>query len=285
VSGLTQVISSNNTLLVVLGKSGRLRSNPLEKFAAGVENCLFVEPVRIEHGGRSEALVDELLSEVLLGKRLSDPELGCAITHKNACASAIEVLNNQNEMKWALFVEDDADLDAEMFDKIQDELNTLDTEIATLVNYDSRNQNRTMPLQTRNPEKPLLFSRFWFAGAVCYAVNRKGLQYLQNFKDLPIDFVADWPVYYSRLKLFVSNQTWVYEVLGPSSIGVRHNQNIRKRFTMHIRQLGNLRKVSKLYDLPVRIVIRHLILTPLYRDVSGRLLAFRSDASKPMTNA
>lgn len=274
------MIPSNSTLLVVLGKPGCLRSEPLESFAAGVETCLFVEPVRIEPGDRSETLVDDLLSEVLLGKRLSDSELGCAITHKNACASAIEVLGSQNEMKWALFVEDDADLDAEVFNKIQNELNSLDTEVATLVNYDSRNQNRTFPSQRRNAEKPLLFSRFWFAGAVCYAVNRKGLQYLQNFKELPIDFVADWPVYYSRLKLFVSNQTWVYEVLGPSSIGVRHNQKIWKRFTMHIQQLGNLRKVSKLYDIPVRIVARHLILTPLFRDISGRLLAYRSGTSR-----
>ena len=268
----------------MLGRQGRLRSRSLEIFATEVKNCLFIEPVKIEHASRNDRLVDERLSEILLGKRLSDPELGCAIAHKNASAAAVIAFKNQNELKWALFVEDDADLDAEMFDIIQDELENLDTKIPALVNYDSRNQNRTMPPKTRNLEKPLLSSRFWYAGAVCYAVNREGLQCLQSFRDSPIDFVADWPVYYSRLKLFVSNQTWVYEVKGLSSIGVRHNLKIGKRLLMHIRQVAYLRKLSRLYGVTIQTVVQHLIITPLIRDLSIRILTVRSQLSKLIWN-
>ena len=276
--------SSSNILLIVLGSQGRLRSSSLEIFASEVKNCLFVEPVKIEHTSRNARLVDERLSEVLLGKRLSDSELGCAIAHRNASAAAIMALKNRNDLNWALFVEDDADLDAEIFDEIQNELENVDTKVPTLVNYDSRNQNRTMPPKTRNLGKPFLLSRFWYAGAVCYAVNREGLQHLRNFTDSPIDFVADWPVYYSRLKLFVSNRTWVYEVKGQSSIGIRHNLKIGKRLMMHIRQVAYLRKLSKLYGVTIRTVVRHLIITPLIRDSSGRLLTVRSQLSKLIWN-
>ena len=276
--------SASNTLLVVLGKPGRLRSVSLEIFVTQVKNRIFVDPVKIKQADRNAALVNERLSEVLLGKRLSDSELGCAIAHKNARAAAIVALKSQINMKWALFVEDDADLNAEIFNRIHDELENVDSKVPTLVNYDSRNQNRTMPPKTRNLGKPLLLSRFWYAGAVCYAVNREGLQHLRNFTDSPIDFVADWPVYYSRLKLFVSNRTWVYEVKGQSSIGIRHNLKIGKRLMMHIRQVAYLRKLSKLYGVTIRTVVRHLIITPLIRDSSGRLLTVRSQLSKLIWN-
>lgn len=276
--------SASNTLLVVLGKPGRLRSVSLEIFVTQVKNRIFVDPVKIKQADRNAALVNERLSEVLLGKRLSDSELGCAIAHKNARAAAIVALKSQNNMKWALFVEDDADLNAEIFNRIHDELENVDSKVPTLVNYDSRNQNRAMPLQNRNHGKPLRASRVWFAGAVCYAVNQEGLQYLRRFTDLPVDYVADWPIYYSQLKLIVSNQTLVSEVEGLSSIGERPNHRIRKRLTMHIRQLLYLRKLSNLYAIPVRAIVHHLIITPLFRDVSGRLLSFRSQLSKLIRN-
>ena len=274
--------SSFNVLLVVLGSKGKLRSKSLENLANNVAQCAFVDPVLISQEDRNSNLVNERLSEVLLGRRLSNSELGCAVTHKEALATAATGLKNRDEIKWALCAEDDADLDYETFVKIGRELEAFDPMLPSLVTYYSaRVCGGDAKVRARNLRKPMKASQYWSSGAVCYAVNRDGLKEILPFANLHVDYVADWPIYFSRLKRFVSNQIWVCEVGGPSCIGKRFNLKISERVVMHIRQLGKLRKVSKLYDLPVRIVIRHLILAPLFRDISGRLMAFRSNTSKP----
>ena len=211
-----------------------------------------------------------------MGRRLSDPELGCAITHKNACSAATLVLKDQDKIDWALFVEDDADLDSHTLKDIQSELAAFDSKLPSLVTYYSpRNCASNRRMRNRNVKQPLSVSRHWSSGAVCYAVNIAGLTELLPFSVLPVDYVADWPVYYTRLKRFISNRIWVCEVEGPSSIGERYHQKIADRFIMHIRQLVNLRGLSKLYGVSIFTFVQHLIVAPLYRDASFRFSAAR----------
>jgi hypothetical protein len=264
-------------LLVVLGSQNRLRSKPLEDLASNTMNCIFVGPVRVNQADRERGIVDDRLSVILLGKRLSDSELGCAIAHKHACIAAMTALKNQDKIKWALFVEDDADLDGQTLEKIKTELDIFDPKIPSLVTYYSAgNCDGSLKAQNGTVKEPLVVSRHWSSGAVCYAVNLLGLNDIQPFAGLPVDYVADWPVYYSRLRRFVSSQTWVCEVDGPSSVGERVNQQIAKRFVMHVRQLMYLAKLSKLYDLPIRAVIHHLMISPWLRDASSRLQTVKS---------
>ncbi len=264
--------SSGDILLVVLGSQGHLRSATLENLSGNITKCIFVDPVRIDKKNRTGELVDERLSEILLGKRLSDPELGCAITHKNGCIAALAALENQDKIKWALFVEDDADLGGSTFEDIRAELVTFDSELPSLVTYYSASNcgSNSKIFNERIKQQPVI-SQHWASGAVCYAVNLSGLIDLRPFSILPVNYVADWPVYYSRLKRFVSKEIQVCEVKGPSSIGERHNQKFAERLFMHIYQLVYLRKLANLYNLPVGLVMRHLIVAPLTRDASVRL--------------
>jgi hypothetical protein len=272
---------AGDVLLVVLGSQNRLRSKSLEDLGSKTVNCVFVDPVRVRQADRKEGIVDERLSVVLLGKQLSDSELGCAVAHKNACITAVTALKNQDKIKWALFVEDDADLDSQTLEKIQLELEAFETNLPSLVSYYSAdNCSGSLKAQKRNDKEPLVVSRHWSSGAVCYAVNLLGLNDILPFSGLPVDYVADWPVYYSRLKRFVSCQTWVCEVDGPSSVGERYNQRISERILMHVRQLMYLRKLSKRYSLPIRVVIHHLMISPWLRDASSRLRTVKSYWSK-----
>lgn len=270
----------NDLLLVIIGSQGRLRSEILENLANELENVLFVEPVRIGAIDRVDRLVNEKLSEVICGKRLSDSELGCAVAHRNAREAAKNALDELKSIRWSLFVEDDADLDLKTFNQIFSELDQLKMECPTIVNYDYRNQPPTFGSRARKQNSVLLPSRSLLAGAACYSLNREGIKDLDQFSQFPIDCVADWPLYFTRLKLFVSNQTWVFETKGPSSIGERSVQKLGHRFAVHLHQFAKIHKLSRLYGVSFRDVIQHLMITPLIRDVLGRIWFCKSKTSE-----
>jgi hypothetical protein len=267
----------DDLLLVVIGEKSNLRSRNLEHLSDNVPNVLFVGPIRIRTDDRTEALVNERLSEVICGKRLSDSELGCAVAHRSARSEVEKILPMLNDIKWILFVEDDADIDAVLLNRIRAELGQIVSTNAMVVNYDYRNQNR--PLNYMKKKKPFKSSKQFLAGAVSYAMNRQGLKEISPFSELPIDSVADWPLYFTRLKLLVSNQTWVKETIGPSSIGERFNHTIWRRVLVHVWQLVYLRKLSKLHDVTIRNTIRHLMVMPIIRDVLGRVWLVRTKLS------
>ena len=268
----------NELLLVVIGSRGRLRSTLLEDLVAELDKVVFVEPVRIGAADRLECVVNERLSEVICGKRLSDSELGCAIAHRNARVAAENALVGNESIEWSLFVEDDADLDLRTFNQIFSELDQLKVKGPVIANYDYRNQSPFFRSKARKQLSVLGASRHLLPGAACYSLNREGIRHLNQFSHIPIDCVADWPLYFTRLKLFVSNQTWVNETTGPSTIGERSNQNVRSRFAMHVRQVANIRELSHLNLVPIRGVIQHLVITPLIRDILGRIWMHRSNS-------
>jgi GR25 family glycosyltransferase involved in LPS biosynthesis len=263
-----------NVLLMVLGTQGTLRSRELEKYAAGFGNCVFIDPVHVNKSDRDQNLVNEKLTKLLIGRTLSDPELGCALAHRNARRTAETILRNAVEIEWVIFAEDDALLDLHGFRNILADLESISKSVPSLVSFYSaercKSEQHNGKTEKRTTNTRLSESRHWRAGAVCYALNRKAIDDLCLFNDLPIDHVADWPVYFSRIRLYISNQTYICEVGGDSQIGVRVNQRISARFAMHALQILHLRKLSKLYVLPVRKIFRHLLFTPILLDGKKR---------------
>jgi GR25 family glycosyltransferase involved in LPS biosynthesis len=216
--------------------------------------------------------IDEDRAQLLAGRRLSDADVSCALTHKRAIIAADRELQTQKNVSWVLIAEDDANLDPQTFVKIADELQSVQIEAPSLVKfYSAPIYARTFEKQKKNFGTHLLPSKHWLAGAVCYAINREAVRELAPFALMPVDNVADWPVYYARLKLFVSSHILVTEVPGQSTIGMRSSLGVLPRLFMHLRQLRHLRTLSQLYGLSSRTVLQHLIYTPLLRDVQGRI--------------
>ena len=108
-------------------------------------------------------------------------------------------------------------------------------------------------------------------GAVCYAVNRRGLADIDNFSTRPISCVADWPLHYSRLKFFTSVHTWVSEVEGRTTIGHRPRLRFGERLLLHIRQLRQIKKISADHGVFVVNAVYQLIVFPAWRDAKARL--------------
>jgi GR25 family glycosyltransferase involved in LPS biosynthesis len=264
-----------NVLLMVLGTQGTLRSRELERYAAEFRNCVFIDPVHVNKSDRDQNLVNEKLTKLLIGRTLSDPELGCALAHRNARRTAEALLRNAVEIEWVIFAEDDASLDLQGFRNILADLESISKSVPSLVSFYSaercKSEQHNGKTEKITTNTRLSESRHWRAGAVCYALNRRAINDLYLFNDLPIDHVADWPVYFSRIRLYISNHTCICEVGGNSRIGVRVNQGIGARFVMHALQIFHLRKLSKLYVLPARKIFWHLVLTPIFLDGKNRL--------------
>lgn len=264
-----------DVLLMVLGTQGKLRSDELEKFAAEFGNCVFIDPVHVNKFDRSQNLVNETLTKLLIGRTLSDPELGCALVHRNARRTAEAFLRKDIEIEWVIFAEDDALLDLQGFENILLDLESIKKSQPSMVSFYSaekcQSKLRNDKKEERTTNTRVSESRHLRAGAVCYALSRNAINDLYRFNDLPIDYVADWPVYFSRIRLHISNQTCICEVGSSTGIGVRESLRLGTRFLMYAFQTLHSRKLSRLYDLPVRKILQHLIFTPLMLDGKNRL--------------
>lgn len=270
---------TRNCLLVIIGTQDRLRSYSLSEFAACFTDCIYVNPVLLRTSDRTDQVVNDKLCKVSIGRFLANSEIGCAIAHKKATAIATNVISSSIEFGWVLFVEDDADLNQKTFEMIKDELDELDdlnVDTPSLITfYSSKNCGPDKESTKTESRKLYKSSTHWPSGTVCYAINRSGIFDIAHFSGLPVDHVADWPVYYTRLKLFFSIQARVCEVDAPSSIENRRNLSISSRIMMHLRQLFYLRKLSRLNEVSVCKVINHLILTPILRDLSHLFRSFQ----------
>jgi hypothetical protein len=263
-------------LLVIIGTQGKLRSKSLNELTECFSDCIYINPVFLDRTSRTEQVVNDKLCEVAVGRFLTNSEVGCVVAHKNATAVATDAVSNSNEVEWVLFVEDDADLDPSTFERIQSELEGLKTEIPSLVTYySSKNCGSGIEETKSNSCKRMKSSIRWSSGTVCYAINRTGLFDIAAFSELPVDHVADWPIYYTRLKLYFSIQVRVCEVDEPSTIVNRRNLSISSRIFMHLRQIIYLRRLSRLNEVPVYKVINHLMITPIMRDFSNRIRSFQ----------
>lgn len=256
--------------LVVLGMPGKLRSRSLDELSREVSNCVHVPP-RFKAVDRDSSIVNESRTKLLTGRRLSDADVSCALTHKRAVMAADNVFQTHKHISWVLIAEDDADIDVRTFHRVASELHSACIDAPTLVKFYSAPSLRLLIRRMTGIRRSnLLSSRHWLAGAVCYAINREAVREVLPFAWMPVDNVADWPVYYSRLNLLVSGEIIVGEVTGPSTIGMRDSVGVFSRILLYGRQIGHLGSLSRMYGLPRKKVVQHLIATPLLRDLQGR---------------
>jgi len=260
--------------LVVIGSPGKLRSTSLELLVTKLETVIFVDPVQITRQNRLGTVVNEQLSEVMCGKRLSDSELGCAIAHKNARIQADIAIASSDIFKWVLIVEDDVDLGIDSFNIINRELTTVDFKSPAIVNYDYRNTRGSLTFRNINERGTFRAKRYLAAGAVCYAINREGLQVLHRFGDVPIDYVADWPMPFAHLKVYIPNQTQVFDIQGATSMGQRHQP--KHWLIMLFSQLFYLRKIARLYEISIWRTAGYLFLATPARANSQRIQIVQS---------
>lgn len=261
-----------NVLLVVIGVPEKLRSSALQTLTSQVSRCIYVEHVRILAAARTADIIDEQQSELLYGRRLSDSELGCAIAHRNAVSQANQELSRDDTLEWALIVEDDANLDLKTFRRIEAELFGAARSSPSLVSFYSVNEFvASQAMCSVDATRTLKAYRYWFAGAVCYAVNQSGLAEIHRFSTRPISCVADWPLHYSRLKFFKSVYTRVSEVEGGSTIGYRPRLGVGNRLVLHIRQLRHIRRITANHGVTVVDAVGQLIVFPAWRDSKTRL--------------
>jgi GR25 family glycosyltransferase involved in LPS biosynthesis len=259
-----------NVLLVIIGSPQRLRSIALQALALQITQRIYVEPVLIVASDRTPSNVDEHRSELLYGRRLSDSELGCAMAHRNAISQAHLELSHNRTLEWALIVEDDANLDLTTFKRIETELFHAGG-APSLVTFYSAKVSEGRPSMTFVDNTKALKSRWHLAGiAVCYALNLRGLADIKIFSTRPISSVADWPLYYLRLKLFTSVYTRVSEVGESSTIGYRPRLRVGKRLVVHTRQLRHIRKIASDHGVSVVHAVHQLIVFPAWRDAKAR---------------
>ena len=263
---------AGKVLLVVIGSAEKLRSSAITTLTSQLTQCIYVEPVRIVASDRVTRSVDEQQSELLYGRRLSDSELGCAIAHRNAVTQAYLALQGDHTLKWALIVEDDADLDITTFQQIENELVNATLLPPSFVSFYSVKAPASGGIESsRKTTKVFKARRQLAAGAVCYAVNRRGLADFYNFSNRPTSCIADWPLHYSRLKFFTSVHTRVREVEGGSTIGYRPRLRVGERLLLHIRQLRHIRKIGSDHGVSVVNAVYQLIVFPAWRDAKARL--------------
>ena len=249
---------SDSVLLIVIGLPGKLRSKSLELLVTKLKTVIFVDPVQITKQNRLGTVVNEQLSEVICGKRLSDSELGCAIAHKTARIQADFAIASSDIFKWALIVEDDADLGINLFNIINRDLTSVDYKSPAIINLYSKNTRGSLAFRKINQRETFRATQYLTPGTVCYAINREGLQILRRFDDMPIDCVADWPLLFSHLKMYIPNQTQVFEIQGATSMGQR--QQPKHWAKMHFRQLFYLKKIARLYEISIWRTVAYLLI-------------------------
>lgn len=263
---------AQTVLLVVIGSPERLRSSALRTLTSHLTRHIYVDPVLVTVGDRIARSVDDQQSELLYGRQLSDRELGCAIAHRNAISQANQELSRDNTLEWALIVEDDAKLDLTTFKRIEAELIGAARSSPSLVSFYSVHEFvASQGMCSVDATRTLKAYRYWFAGAVCYAVNQRGLAEIHRFSAQPITCVADWPLHYSRLKFFKSVYTRVSEVEGGSTIGYRPRLGVGNRLVLHIRQIRHIRRITANHGVTVVDAVGQLIVFPAWRDSKARL--------------
>lgn len=246
----------------------------LTRLATSVERCIYIEPADAVEFADNRHLVDDWRSRLLLGRQLSFGELCGALRHKRAIERAYDHLLSDTHLKWVVFAEDDADLNHASFMSISAELTASAITKPSLVNYYSAEAcsgSATSLVGGSRSASSLVRERHWLAGAVCYAINRSGVSDLVPYSKMIVDYVPDWPVYYSRLDLYRSRRTYICESASHSLIGPRSNLKLALRVIQYARLLRHLGSIAVLYRVSRYTVFRHLIATPIRRDFGGRV--------------
>lgn len=262
---------------IIIGLCGNLRSKPLDGFlGSGIEHHI-VSPVLYHNQKHRGQLATLSQQKLMLGRELSFAEVGCALAHRDAVLKAQNLFREDECLEWVVIAEDDADLSEEIGRKVSKYLGTWLTQTPSLVNLYSPDRIRNSSVRNNNrPHKKQVILR---PGTVCYAINRAGLGRLELFSRSPVNFVADWPLFFTDLKFFFTTQISVSEVAGPSTIGDRRNPGVMPRLLMVGKQLIHLPYLKRIHSTSLTSTLIWIV-SPIFRDVYRRVLG--AFAGKPM---
>lgn len=254
-------------IFVVIGFPGKVRSELLQKFLESGRVDL-VNPVSYDELRHRGQLATDFDQRLLQGRSLSPAEVGCALAHRAAVLRAQELFRHDEELNWVVIAEDDADLSEEGARWLTNYLRNMKIEAPALVNFYSPRQAQTPGVgDAERPHKRQLVLR---PGAVCYAINRPGLGRLQLFTKRPVASVADWPLYFTDLKFFFTDQFSVFEHPGHSTIGVRNRMKVLPRLLMVARQIVRIPYLRRIHGTSLSGTLIW-VLAPVFRDLYHRV--------------
>lgn len=216
------------------------------------------------------------MSTLQLGRQISDREIGCAIAHRLAAEKSFQILNQHNDQEWSLILEDDADINEQKLEQIKRCLDRNRLDSPSIISFysndqgEGRNKN-SEPLGDETSPKIKRQRFFLRSVAACYAVNKSALAYLEEFKFSSVDYVADWPPYFVRIRFYQASYPTVREVVAESTIGLRESQNIGVRIRQYFRQLMLLKPIAESNRISRWQTFWVLIFSPIARDLHGIL--------------
>ena len=276
--------SCDATFFMVLGRRDDLRSAQLVALTRIVDDCIFVAPPVVRSTDRSSQLIDEVCSQVLLGRRMTNGEVGCAKGHKQILLRSHDEFRLRPNARWVIVAEDDANLDEISYRRIIDELCNFWPNTPAVVTFvpEREMSRRTEWIPNEETPKFKVLNR-WRKKTVCYALNREACETIVRFAKLPIDYVADWPLYFAHLTFYASSHTWVIEAKTGSRIWddpALDPQEVRsvREFSASsfantvrcIRGRQQLSSLSQQYELPMREILAHLLVYPTIENLLAR---------------
>lgn len=280
--------SSDATFFMVLGLRDDLRSARLAELIKNIDGCIFVAPPVVRSTDRNPELIDEVCSEVLLGRRMTNGEVGCAKGHKQILSQSHVEFHLRPNARWVVVAEDDADLDEISYRRIIDQLCGFHPKTPAVVTFVPERVLSRRTDWILNDETPKFNALTrWRKKTVCYALNREACETIARFAKLPIDYVADWPLYFAHLKFYASSHTWVVEAKTKSRIWdepfldpqeVRFVREFSASYLVNIlrylRGRKQLSSLSQRYELSMRVILAHLLVYPTIEKILAGLRVF-----------
>lgn len=230
--------------VIVVGDPRRLRNPRLTHQIPDFLNIKYAPPIFLEHFTQ-ELIHTNRLNKLLLSRELSLGELGCAAAHRLA--------RSKITSRWALILEDDAQI--QHFDSVEvlNALKNADDSCPSVINLFGNH--------LKNSSKNLTELRYMPSGTVGYIASR-------NLQEIDVESpgAADWPLSFVECKFYFTGAASVIEVDSKSLIG---SSDSRKNLPLKFYSNA----IAKTPEILFRFGVGGLkfgFLMPLIRDLSKK---------------
>lgn len=265
------------TPVIIIGERGSLRNPKLSNLEV-LARVLYQEPIYLSLEREIESIVDSKISKIALGRSLTNGEIGCALAHRAATLRAASVFQANQTFSavsdWVLILEDDAEGDPDVFEKILLLLDDFRLDKPGLINFHkplnsisphaNRDQFRNIGLQPKISKQC-----YWRGITSSYAVNWSASKLLKGLGSEKVAYVADWPPTYYPIQ-FLKSTFYLHQLSQVSVIGDRPSHTRRERLALHLTQILHLRTLTEHFGVSKTAIIKTLVINPILRDVLGK---------------
>lgn len=260
--------------ILVIGHPERLRSATLRSTLTRRTNVYYIDPVFLSKAEWQHRQPEVERSKELLGRPISIGEMGCAVAHKNAHRLALETACRQKGTQWVLFVEDDARIPPTTLLRIEQVLGGTSRSAPSLISFFS-DESKSGPKFYADDKflGKLRKQSYWRAGTVCYALNFSALEYLQKYADHPVEYLADWPPFFTGINFLYHTKIAVELESTLTTIGDRKKFPIPELLVFYLLLIPKLRRISGRFGISVSKALYVFLVSPILRDVWARLRA------------